>query len=1143
MRHSVHIMLGRAFKESVLELKKYILKYGGAEVPSYFNALLMNQESNGNLEISTVNASHSDSDEFVSGVNDSYSVMLDTLIIIQEKERIFRLKSFFNNLYSNTITINNQGDYSELHVCIYLPLYDKVFWSQCKELIECMNSLNKKIHIDIVGIACDMVDIFVETEEEREKLPLLWNDYVKNVSTIIHEVVNFKKQNSGVISHFIVLQNSQSFGISLALDFKSFIRIIGEFTLLCVECYQNLFGAREIGSDLQGIGISVLNFDKHYFVEYLLRKTYLYAMDREGINDTEVDVVMATNKTDSLLKDKIHFFNDFYAEEIKSRLNQNQSQESIIAEITPLLKRRVETIKTDLEAFISDETLSIPAKRAILANLLGLDDDFFVNQSFSKKQLISEDLEQEAITIFIQANNALLDTKHCDKASLSVNNMPVEYSLPKIKELRINMRRRSEYIRQLQNELEATRWQINKRKEAEKYLIKDGYFTINNNHYKLIDDISEDIALEESYTSHPVTLSSIDLREDFPPIKDQKELGACLAFSLTSVYEFLLRVNSNDQSDLSEAFLYYTARKLKGESSKDKGLNLNCAIEALSKYGICTEDKCQYDPKKYKEDPSPEAYNDAEKRKIKKALNVNVNIDEIKSALEDGYPVIASFKIFDSFGAGYKGFISAPQGEERKSFGYHAMVICGYSENEKVFIVRNSWGRGFGDKGYCYFPYTYIVDNNLVNWACIITEIQMQTIQPRIKKTQLHFDESDTGIRYSILRTQIEVEKFFLELDCIKNKQLSEEYLRLKQNLRSPDTRDSIIEGTELRLKEEQQQSLNHQKEASENKNNELKAFTRRTFINTAYIGLFALMSFTLLGLLIYFTDFVTIFKQTPSWVILIGAFLLISSLFMYFPYRKKKKEKLKDELDDIIIHYGICAEDKQKEINELHIKMHIGGMILRGLFDLQDKLMTKHKIIKSFVENLSVWYQEELETQSMMNAEIKPPFISLLNNRVLDKYFEINKNQIVENIRLYTFIEDYQVSENAIRTFKNNLKRSIISNIKELYKDFSIYSHITAKTSYSFLDTNHTDIKKLLPELDTKSDIFLECQTSNGALNPQKSIYIHTLNDYERREWDNKYGDSFSVKPLSYGLTSPYKIMIVNLADLNINQVKIANL
>jgi hypothetical protein len=37
------------------------------------------------------------------------------------------------------------------------------------------------------------------------------------------------------------------------------------------------------------------------------------------------------------------------------------------------------------------------------------------------------------------------------------------------------------------------------------------------------------------------------------------------------------------------------------------------------------------------------------------------------------------------------------------------MLCVGYSDRDEVFIVRNSWGESWGDGGYCYVPYRYVM--------------------------------------------------------------------------------------------------------------------------------------------------------------------------------------------------------------------------------------------------------------------------------------------------------------------------------------------------------------------------------------------------------------------------------------------------
>jgi uncharacterized tellurite resistance protein B-like protein len=38
------------------------------------------------------------------------------------------------------------------------------------------------------------------------------------------------------------------------------------------------------------------------------------------------------------------------------------------------------------------------------------------------------------------------------------------------------------------------------------------------------------------------------------------------------------------------------------------------------------------------------------------------------------------------------------------------MLCVGYSDPDKVFVVRNSWGTSWGDAGYCYIPYDYMLN-------------------------------------------------------------------------------------------------------------------------------------------------------------------------------------------------------------------------------------------------------------------------------------------------------------------------------------------------------------------------------------------------------------------------------------------------
>ena len=53
------------------------------------------------------------------------------------------------------------------------------------------------------------------------------------------------------------------------------------------------------------------------------------------------------------------------------------------------------------------------------------------------------------------------------------------------------------------------------------------------------------------------------------------------------------------------------------------------------------------------------------------------------------------------------GKIGMPKSND-KIIGGHAVVICGYDDNNRELIARNSWGTYWGDKGYFYIPYEYL---------------------------------------------------------------------------------------------------------------------------------------------------------------------------------------------------------------------------------------------------------------------------------------------------------------------------------------------------------------------------------------------------------------------------------------------------
>ena len=83
---------------------------------------------------------------------------------------------------------------------------------------------------------------------------------------------------------------------------------------------------------------------------------------------------------------------------------------------------------------------------------------------------------------------------------------------------------------------------------------------------------------------------------------------------------------------------------------------------------------------------------------------------DIRVCLTDGFPFVFGFSVYSSFmeeEVRNTGVMPMPQPGETL-LGGHAVMAVGYDEEKELLLVRNSWGKEWGDKGYFRMPYDYI---------------------------------------------------------------------------------------------------------------------------------------------------------------------------------------------------------------------------------------------------------------------------------------------------------------------------------------------------------------------------------------------------------------------------------------------------
>jgi C1A family cysteine protease len=202
----------------------------------------------------------------------------------------------------------------------------------------------------------------------------------------------------------------------------------------------------------------------------------------------------------------------------------------------------------------------------------------------------------------------------------------------------------------------------------------------------------------------------VDLRKTFSHVYDQGILGSCTANSVCSAYKYNVNRQKGPSFEPSRLFVYYNTRLIENSIDEDAGATLRESMNSINKYGACEEALHPYIIDKFKEKPSEAAYKDGLDHQTLVFRRVPHNLTDMKRCIAEGFPFVFGFLVFSSFESARTtrtGIMTMPRRGEQ-IYGGHAVIACGYDDRRQVFIIRNSWGTKWGDKGDFYMPYSFI---------------------------------------------------------------------------------------------------------------------------------------------------------------------------------------------------------------------------------------------------------------------------------------------------------------------------------------------------------------------------------------------------------------------------------------------------
>jgi hypothetical protein len=211
--------------------------------------------------------------------------------------------------------------------------------------------------------------------------------------------------------------------------------------------------------------------------------------------------------------------------------------------------------------------------------------------------------------------------------------------------------------------------------------------------------------------------SSKDLRAPWWAINDQAETGACVGWATAdSVLRYLfVRAGKLPRNHLmSPRFLWMAAKETDDFTTQptsfieEEGTSVKAALDVARRYGSIPDAILPFASGKLFGGKIETFYAKAAQFKIASYFNLRRDLTAWRTWLATKGPMVVAFdvdKTWDDVGTSGNLDVYNPYPPNDPNAGSHAIAVVGYTPDR--FIVRNSWGKGWGDGGFAYASLAY----------------------------------------------------------------------------------------------------------------------------------------------------------------------------------------------------------------------------------------------------------------------------------------------------------------------------------------------------------------------------------------------------------------------------------------------------
>jgi C1A family cysteine protease len=220
----------------------------------------------------------------------------------------------------------------------------------------------------------------------------------------------------------------------------------------------------------------------------------------------------------------------------------------------------------------------------------------------------------------------------------------------------------------------------------------------------------------------------VDLSEFFPAVTDQGESNSCTAHACIALVEYFQRRALGETERLAPLFVYNTTRKLMGHRG-DSGADLRATLKAMVHFGAPPLRLSNSDLQGFDQDPEAHLFGMTNGyrsmmywRLDAREISGTESLASIRAFLAAGFPVVFGFPV-TSLAFEVADIPFRPESDP--VVGGQAVVAVGYDDGRRnvtrgALLIRNSWGRSWGDQGYGWLPYDYVVEKLAVDFWTVM---------------------------------------------------------------------------------------------------------------------------------------------------------------------------------------------------------------------------------------------------------------------------------------------------------------------------------------------------------------------------------------------------------------------------------------